>query len=181
MLQRPWWGLKGLKDAPNPLRPMGLHGINLFRQALGRHKTMQSDPITTTKKELVQRIAEETGQTKSAVRDVMQAFLDSIIRDLGQGKRLEFREFGIFETKHRDARTARNPHTNAPVEVPAQRVVKFKPGSRMRELIAGGADGTMVAEKPKSQAPSKSETPKPPLRPTPEPPKAPPTTPGSPF
>ena len=142
---------------------------------------MQSDPSTSTKKELVQRIAEQTGQTKSAVREVVQAFLDAIIHDLAQGKRLEFREFGIFETKHRDARTARNPHTNAPVEVPAQRVVKFKPGSRMRDLIAGDVDGMPAPSQPTSPAPSKNEIPRPPVRPTPEPPKAPPTTPGSPF
>jgi integration host factor subunit beta len=154
---------------------MGLHGINLTLSA----PIMQSESITSTKKELVQRIAEDTGQTKSVVRKVVQTFLDTIIDDLAQGKRIEFREFGIFEIKHREARTARNPRTNDPVEVPAQRLVKFKPGSRMREQIAGQGEGKPAATK---KVRPDVQTSRPATRPASEPPKAPPpTSPDSPF
>ena len=58
---------------------------------------MSSDGIhTTTKKELVGRIAEQTGQTKVVVKEILQSFLDEIVRELAQGNRLEFREFGVF-------------------------------------------------------------------------------------
>ena len=90
---------------------------------------------TITKKELVNRIAERVGQTKVVAKEIIQSFLDEIIEDLGQGNRLEFREFGVFEIKERAARRAQNPRTLEKVSVPAKRVVKFKVGREMRERI----------------------------------------------
>src|SRR5262245_66625635 len=97
---------------------------------------MGSDGIhTTTKKELVGRIADQTGQTKVVVKQILQAFLDEIVLELAQGNRLEFREFGVFEVKERRARRAQNPRTLEKVEVPAKRVVKFKVGREMRAKV----------------------------------------------
>ena len=90
---------------------------------------------TITKKELVNRIAEKTGQTKVVTKDVLQMFLDEIINELGKGNRLEFREFGVFEIKERAARKAQNPRTLEKVSVPAKKVVKFKVGRLMKELV----------------------------------------------
>lgn len=95
---------------------------------------------TVTKKELVNRIAEQTRQTKVVAKDVIQAFLDAIIEELAAGNRLEFREFGVFETKDRAARRAQNPRTLEKVEVPAKRIVKFKVGRLMRQRVSGGDD-----------------------------------------
>ena len=103
---------------------MSLHGDSA---ALGR---------TITKKELVARIAERTNQTKVVAKDIIQLFLDEIIRELGNGNRLEFREFGVFEIKERAARKAQNPRTLEKVDVPAKRVVKFKVGRLMKECVA---------------------------------------------
>lgn len=96
---------------------------------------------TVTKKELVARIAERTGVTKVVAKDIIQRFLDEIIRELGRGNRLEFREFGVFEIKGRAARRAQNPRTLEKVEVPAKRVVKFKVGRLMKERVALIAQG----------------------------------------
>ncbi|MDJ0520753.1 MAG: HU family DNA-binding protein [Planctomycetota bacterium] len=93
-------------------------------------------PQTITKKELVARIAEKTNQTKVVAKDIIQMFLDEIIRELGRGNRLEFREFGVFEIKERAARKAQNPRTLEKVDVPAKRVVKFKVGRLMKERVA---------------------------------------------
>ncbi len=97
------------------------------------------DLHTTTKKELVNRIAERTGQTKVVVKEVLQMFLDEIVQELAQGKRLEFRDFGVFEVKERQPRQAQNPRTLEKVAVPARRVVKFKVGRRMRRLVCNQA------------------------------------------
>jgi len=97
---------------------------------------MSSDGIhTTTKKELVSRIADRTGQTKVVVKEILQAFLDEIVLELAQGNRLEFREFGVFEVKERRARRAQNPRTLEKVDVPAKRIVKFKVGREMRAKV----------------------------------------------
>jgi integration host factor subunit beta len=102
-------------------------------------------PRTITKKELVARIAERTGQTKVVAREVIQLFLDEIIDELGRGNRLEFREFGVFEIKERAARKAQNPRTLEKVDVPAKRVVKFRVGRLMKQRVADIPEGTRVA------------------------------------
>lgn len=100
-------------------------------------------PSTVTKKDLVEMIAEKTGVGRAQVRDIMQAFLDVVIAELAKGNRLEFRDFGVFESKVRAPRKAQNPKTLAPVLVPARRTVKFKIGRLMREAISveGGTGG----------------------------------------
>ncbi len=92
---------------------------------------------TVTKKDLIDHIAEETGQKRVAVRDSVQTFLEAVIKELGDGNRLEFRDFGVFEVKERAARTAQNPKTLERVHVPAKHVVKFKVGRLMKEAVEG--------------------------------------------
>jgi integration host factor subunit beta len=92
---------------------------------------------TVTKKELVNRIADQTGVTKVVAKDIIQSFLNAIINELSEGNRLEFREFGVFESRDRAARRAQNPRTLEKVEVPAKRIVKFKVGRLMRKKVGG--------------------------------------------
>jgi len=87
---------------------------------------------TITKKILVDRIANENGMQRTQVKKVLQDFLESIVEELGEGNRIEFRDFGVFEVKHRAARTAQNPKTLERVPVAAKRSVRFKPGRKMR-------------------------------------------------
>lgn len=126
--------------------------------------------LTITKKELVNRIAESTGQTKVVVKEVLQQFLDDIIDELARGNRLEFREFGVFEVRERAARWAQNPRTLEKVRVPSKRVVKFKVGRMMRERVC---DEEPPEEAPQAAAPetTKREV----AQPTP-PPKPPPSS-----
>ena len=91
---------------------------------------------TVTKKELIDRIAERTLAKRVSVKRIIQAFLDEITDELCQDNRLEFRDFGVFETRTRAARIAQNPKTLERVEVPAKRTVKFKMGRLMRERLS---------------------------------------------
>ena len=90
---------------------------------------------TVTKKELVDRIAEQTDTKRVVVKRVVQSFLDETIEELGRGNRLEFRDFGVFEIKQRAARTAQNPKTMQKVHVPAKRTVRFKVGRLMKHRL----------------------------------------------
>jgi nucleoid DNA-binding protein len=90
---------------------------------------------TVTKKELISRIAERTQAKRVLVKQIVQAFLDEIITELRQDNRLEFRDFGVFETRTRAARIAQNPKTLERVEVPAKRTVKFKVGRLMKQNL----------------------------------------------
>lgn len=95
---------------------------------------------TVTKKELIDRIADATGEKRVTVKKVVQSYLDNIIIELGRGNRLEFRDFGVFEIKQRAERMAQNPKTLERVHVPAKRTVKFKVGRMMKQALAGPVD-----------------------------------------
>jgi integration host factor subunit beta len=98
---------------------------------------------TITKKELIDRVADNSGNRRVQVKKVIQQFLDEIVNELGKGNRLEFRDFGVFETKLRKARKAQNPKTLEPVAVPEKRTVKFKVGRLMKQRL-GKLTGTAV-------------------------------------
>lgn len=90
---------------------------------------------TITKKELIDRIADSSGGKRVQVKRIIQQFLDEIVNELGKDNRLEFRDFGVFETKIRKARKAQNPKTLEPVLVPEKRTVKFKVGRLMKQTL----------------------------------------------
>jgi integration host factor subunit beta len=95
---------------------------------------------TITKKDLIDRIAESTGAKRVQVKSVIQEFLDAIVEELGKGNRLEFRDFGVFESRVRAARVAQNPKTLERVHVPSKRTVKFKVGRVMKERLVEKSD-----------------------------------------
>lgn len=89
-----------------------------------------------TKRDIVVRISTETNLVQQQVLDVVQKTLDYIAEAVAQGRKVELRNFGVFEVKVRKARIGRNP--NAPandVRIPPRAVVKFKPGKEMREAV----------------------------------------------
>jgi len=90
---------------------------------------------TVTKKELIDRIAECTQTKRVSVKRIIQAFLDEITSELCKDNRLEFRDFGVFETRTRASRIAQNPKTLERVDVPTKRTVKFKMGRLMRDNL----------------------------------------------
>ncbi len=90
---------------------------------------------TITKKELIDRIADEQECRRVLVKKIIQAFLDSIVEELGNGNRLEFRDFGVFESRMRASRVAQNPKTMDMVKVPSRRIVKFKVGRVMKQRL----------------------------------------------
>ncbi len=116
---------------------------------------------TVTKKDLVDRIANETGQKRVAVKKTVQSFLDAIVAELSQGNRLEFRDFGVFEIRVRAARKAHNPRTKESVYVGPQRTVKFKVGRLMREQLESeeASVGSQAVEAPISMAASSNHRP----------------------
>lgn len=89
-----------------------------------------------TKKDIVRAISEEVGLTQEQTRVIVQRTFDSIIETLIKDKRIELRNFGVFEVKSRAQRKARNPKTGQEVMVPQRCVVTFKPGKVMEAEIA---------------------------------------------
>jgi nucleoid DNA-binding protein len=88
-----------------------------------------------TKKEIVKAISEEIGLTQLQTKDIVQKTFDAIVETLVREKRIELRNFGVFEVKKRAARKARNPRTGERVDVAEKYVVTFKPGKEMEERV----------------------------------------------
>jgi len=109
---------------------------------------------TVTKKELIDRIAEQAKTKRVVVKDIVQRFLNEVIAELGQGNRLEFRDFGVFETKSRAPRVAQNPRTMQRVQVPPKRTVKFKVGRLMKQRLAETASAAVpqTTSEPRSES-----------------------------
>lgn len=90
---------------------------------------------TVTKKDLIERIAAASGCGRVEAKTIVQCFLDQVIEELARGNRLEFRDFGVLETRDRAARVAQNPKTLERVNVPPKRTVKFKVGRLLKDKL----------------------------------------------
>jgi integration host factor subunit beta len=88
-----------------------------------------------TKKEIVKAIADDIGLTQLKTKEIVQKTFDAIVDTLVTDKRIELRNFGVFEVKKRAARKARNPRTGERVDVDEKYVVTFKPGKEMEERV----------------------------------------------
>jgi nucleoid DNA-binding protein len=89
-----------------------------------------------TKRDLVVKIAAETGLTQGDVAAVVQRTLDHMSDELASGKNIELRNFGVFEVKVRKSRKGRNP--NKPeneVVIPERVVVKFRAGKELKDRV----------------------------------------------
>ena len=88
-----------------------------------------------TKKDIVRTISEEVGLTQQQTKEIVQKTFDAIIESLVRERRIELRNFCVFEVKPRAARKARNPRTGEQVDVPRKHVVTFKPGKYMEAKV----------------------------------------------
>ncbi len=116
-----------------------------------------------TKKEIVKQISEELGLTQLKTKEIVQKTFDAIVDTLVRERRIELRNFGVFEVKERAERKARNPRTGERVDVPAKFVVTFKPGKemeeRVRRLTPGSTSGEPEPESTPAAAPAASTPP----------------------
>jgi nucleoid DNA-binding protein len=89
-----------------------------------------------TKRDIVTKIADDTGLRQSDVKEVVQRVLDYIIEALSEGKKVELRNFGIFEPVIRKARIGRNPNKpGVEIKIPEKTVADFTPGKIMKAKV----------------------------------------------
>src|SRR6516225_1203840 len=116
-----------------------------------------------TKKEIVKAISDEIGMTQLKTKEIVQKTFDAIVETLIQDRRIELRNFGVFEVKKRAARKARNPRTGDKVFVPEKYVVTFKPGKEMeekvRQLEEAAAKAAHAGQSPSTPAAVESTSP----------------------
>ena len=88
---------------------------------------------TATKRQLVMRIWERVGGSQKRVHSIVQAFMDEVMDELGEGTRIVLRDFATFWTVRKPPRRARNPSTREQVQVRERTVIMFRPGRRMHK------------------------------------------------
>ena len=88
------------------------------------------------KTELIAATAEKAGLTKKDAERAVNAAIDAVTAALVAGEKVQIAGFGGFETKNREARTGRNPHTKEAIEIPATRVPAFKASKTLKDAVA---------------------------------------------
>jgi len=87
------------------------------------------------KHDLIAKIANDTGGTKTEAAAAVESLLDGITRALKKGTPITFVGFGTFKTSQRRARVARNPRTGATIKIPKRRVVRFTAGKALKTAV----------------------------------------------
>jgi len=87
------------------------------------------------KAELVEELSNQTGLTKRASREAIDAITSVITDALAREEKVTLVGFGTFRIVQRKARTGRNPQTGKELQIPARKVPKFRPGKNFREAV----------------------------------------------
>lgn len=87
------------------------------------------------KQDIAEKVQSTLGTTKADAERAVEAMIDAVVGELKKGGEVSLAGLGIFKTKMRKARTARNPRTGATVNVPAMRVPKFQPAKALKDAV----------------------------------------------
>jgi DNA-binding protein HU-beta len=87
------------------------------------------------KNDLIARVADKAGMSKSSAQDAVDATFGEIEAALSGGDDVRIVGFGNFAVTHRSASTGRNPRTGEPIQIPASKIPKFKAGKALKEAV----------------------------------------------
>jgi integration host factor subunit beta len=88
-----------------------------------------------TRANLIEDVCRALEMPRKESDAIVCAMIDSIVRAVRSGEKVEIRGFGTFRTRQRRGRIGRNPKTGARVDVPPKRIPFFKPSRELRELV----------------------------------------------
>ncbi len=83
------------------------------------------------KADLVNAMAAESGLTKADASKALNAFIAAVTAALKEGDKVALVGFGTFGISERAARKGVNPSNGQSIEIPAKKVVRFKPGTEL--------------------------------------------------
>ena len=89
------------------------------------------------KGELIQAIADQTGQTKVVTEKTVNALLETVIGTVAAGQEVSLVGFGAFKLAQRAARQGRNPATGETINIAAADTPKFVPGATFKNKVNG--------------------------------------------
>ena len=89
----------------------------------------------TSKADLVDSVAEQTGFSKTECKAVIDGTLKAISESLEKGGKVVLTGFGSFEVRERQAREGVKPGTSEKIQIPASKVPAFKAGKALKEAV----------------------------------------------
>ena len=87
------------------------------------------------KAELVEALANKTGETKKSAEASLNAFVEVVTDSLKKGEKIQLVGFGSFEVRKRASRKGRNPQTGEELKIPASKAPVFKAGKALKEIV----------------------------------------------
>jgi len=87
------------------------------------------------KADIINKVHEELGGTRSDAERAVETAIDSIVESLKKGDEVSIAGLGIFSAKMRSGRTGRNPRTGETIEIPAMRVPKFRAAKALKDAV----------------------------------------------
>ena len=69
------------------------------------------------KTELIAAVAEQSGLSKKDAEKALNATIDTIIKAVAEGDKIQLTGFGTFEQRQRNARTGCDPRTGNTIEI----------------------------------------------------------------
>jgi DNA-binding protein HU-beta len=86
---------------------------------------------TMNKAELISKIADDAGITKTQANTALDSFVEAVTKTLKGGGKVTLVGFGTFSVSKRAARNGRNPQTGAVIKIKAKKVARFKAGKEL--------------------------------------------------
>ena len=83
------------------------------------------------KAELVSKISDDSGISKTQANTALNSFIEAVTKTLKSGDKVTLVGFGTFSVSKRNARTGRNPQTGATIKIKAKKVARFKAGKEL--------------------------------------------------
>ena len=87
------------------------------------------------KTDLIAAVAEQSGLSKKDAEKAINATIDTIIKAVADGDKIQLTGFGTFEQRQRNARTGVDPRTGNSIEIPASKVPAFKAGKAFKDIV----------------------------------------------
>jgi DNA-binding protein HU-beta len=91
----------------------------------------QFKKITMNKSELIAKIADDAGITRTQANTALDSFVEAVTKTLKGGGKVTLVGFGTFSVSKRAARNGRNPQTGEVIKIKARKVARFKAGKEL--------------------------------------------------
>lgn len=88
-----------------------------------------------TKAELIEQLAHSGELNRQSAERIFNAFLEAVKEALCRDGKITLAGLGTFAVEGRECRRGRNPRTGEEIEIPACKVVKFRPSKVLKEAV----------------------------------------------